>query len=52
MADAIGVKQEQYRRYEVGENEIKASYIIKFAKFYDVSADYILGLTKDERKFW
>ena len=22
------------RRYEVGENEIKASYIIKFAKFY------------------
>ena len=34
VAQAIGIKREQYRRYETGINEIKASYIIKFAKFY------------------
>ena len=45
VAQAIGIKREQYRRYETGINEIKASYIIKFAKFYEVTSDYILGLT-------
>ena len=44
-AQAIGIKREQYRRYETGINEIKASYIIKFAKFYEVTSDYILGLS-------
>ena len=52
VANAIGVKPEQYRRYEIGQNEIKASHIIKFAEFYKVSTDYILGLTMDKRKFW
>lgn len=41
----INIKREQYRRYEIGINEIKASHIIKFAKLYNVSTDYILGLT-------
>ncbi len=45
VAQAIGIKREQYRRYETGINEIKASYIIKFAKFYEVTSDYILGLS-------
>ena len=43
VANAIGIKREQYRRYEMGINEIKASHIIKFANFYKVSTDYILG---------
>ena len=45
VARAIGIKREQYRRYETGINEIKANHIIKFAKFYKVTSDYILGLT-------
>ena len=45
VAQAIGIKREQYRRYETGINEIKASYIIKFAKYYEVTSDYILGLS-------
>lgn len=48
VAQAIGVKREQYRRYETGLNEIKASHIIQFAKLYHVTADYLLGLS-DER---
>lgn len=46
VAEGIGMKQEQYQRYESGKNEIKASHIIKLCKFYDLSADYILGLTE------
>lgn len=45
VAMKINIKREQYRRYEIGINEIKASHIIKFAKLYNVSTDYILGLT-------
>ena len=46
------MKREQYRRYETGINEIKASHIIMFAKFYNVSTDYILGLTDNPNKEW
>ena len=45
VAEGIGMKREQYRRYETGQNEIKASLIIKVCKFYNVSADYLLGFT-------
>lgn len=41
----LGTNREQYRRYENGINEVKASFIIKACKLYNVSADYILGFT-------
>lgn len=47
LAKLLNMKREQYRRYEAGINEIKASHIIMFAKFYNVSADYILGLSNE-----
>lgn len=50
FAEAVGLKREQYRRYETGINEIKASHIIKFAKFYNVSCDYLLGLSDDKNE--
>ena len=48
VASAVGLKREQYRRYEAGINEIKAGHIIKFPKFYNVSSDYILGLSNNK----
>ena len=47
LAKKLGLKREQYRRYEVGINEVKASFIIKICEFYNVSADYLLGFTND-----
>ena len=52
VANAIGVKREQYRRYETGVNEIKASHIIQFVKLYHVTADYLLGLSNDKNGSW
>lgn len=45
VAEALGMKQEQYQRYESGKNEIKASHIIKICKFYNVSPEYLLCFT-------
>lgn len=47
VAELLGLNREQYRRYETGINEIKASFIIKVCKLYNVSADYLLGLTDE-----
>lgn len=44
VANAILVSQRIISSWESGENEPKASYIYKLAKFYDVSTDYLLGL--------
>ncbi len=33
-----------YARYERGANEMPIRHLIVLCKYYDVSADYILGL--------
>lgn len=50
VAKGIGMKQEQYQRYEAGKNEIKASHVIKLCRFYNLSADYILGITSIKKE--
>ena len=43
LADAIGVSQKAIDFWERCVNEPKASYIVKLADYFEVSADYILG---------
>lgn len=50
LAKLLDLKREQYRRYETGINEIKAGFIIKICKFYNVSADYLLGFTNEYKR--
>ena len=38
-----------YRRYESGEREIPVWAVIKLAELYDVSTDYLLGLSDKRR---
>lgn len=51
LTEAIGLKQQQYARYEKGVNMMPVSYLIKICKYLDVSADYILGLTDEEKSY-
>ena len=44
VAKELNIPREQYRRYETGVNEIKVSFLKKICKYYNISADYILGL--------
>lgn len=43
LANSIGVSQKAIDYWEKEINEPKASYIVKLADFFDVSADYLLG---------
>lgn len=45
VADFLGMKQPQYSRYERGLRDIPTDVLIRLAKLYNTSTDYILGLT-------
>lgn len=47
IAKILDTTQQVYSRYEKGENEIPVRHIITLCKFYNVSADYILGLKEN-----
>lgn len=49
VAEYLGMKQPQYNRYERGLRDVPTDVLIKLAKLYKVSTDYILGLV-DEQK--
>ena len=49
FAEILGMSQTGYSKYETGENDIPTNILIKMAKYYDTSVDYLLGLT-DEKK--
>ncbi len=46
IADVLGTSQTMYARYERGANELPIRHLILLCKYYNVSADYILGLEK------
>ena len=45
IAAFLNVTQATYSRYESGVHEIPIESLIKLAKFYSVSVDYLLGIT-------
>ena len=45
IADVLGTSQTMYARYERGANELPIRHLILLCKYYDVSSDYVLGLT-------
>lgn len=45
IAKLLQISQAQYSRIENGENDITLDSLIRLAKFYDVSTDYLLELT-------
>lgn len=45
----LGTKKKYYNLYENGSNEIAFNRAIALAKYYNVSLDYIAGLTNDKR---
>ena len=49
IAKIINVSENQYGRYERGENDIPLEKALLLADFYNVSLDYIAGRTNDKR---
>lgn len=50
IADILGTSQTMYARYERGANELPIRHLLKLCAFYNVSSDYILGLSNELRK--
>ncbi len=46
VAKVIKTTQQQYSKIESGRADISGEKLILLAKFYNVSVDYILGLTE------
>lgn len=44
IANVLNTTQQQYSKYEVGAQELPARHIITLCRFYNISADEILGL--------
>lgn len=46
IANLLNTTQQVYSRYEMGLNEFPIRHLKTLCKYYNVSADYILGLSK------
>ena len=49
VADFLGMKQPQYSRYERGLRDLPTDVLIRLARLYKTSTDYILGLTNNSK---
>ena len=47
LAEVLGTSQTMYARYERGANELPIHHLITLSKYYGVSTDYLLGLSKE-----
>ena len=45
IADIVNVKQNTYCQYEIGVLNYPLDVVIKLAEYYNVSVDYLVGLT-------
>ena len=51
VATILGMSQTGYSKYETGENDIPTSVLIKLARYYQTSIDYLLGETNEIRRY-
>lgn len=51
VAEYLVCNRRVYSRYERGEREIPSSMVIKLAKLYNTSTDYIFGLTDNPKPY-
>ena len=47
IGDVIGVSFSYYAKIERGESELTENNIILLARYYNVTADYLLGLSEE-----
>lgn len=49
IAQIIGTSQSYYAQYENGKRALPFDRVVELAKYYNVSLDYIAGLTNDKK---
>lgn len=51
VAELLGTTQRQYSRWETGESEIPAHHLATLSIYYDVSVDFLMGLTNVKKRY-
>ncbi len=51
IANILGISQQYYSEYENGKRPIPVTHLIKLAQFYNVSLDYLVGLTDESTPY-
>lgn len=50
VAEVLRCSQRVYSNYELGQRDIPTDVLIRLSQFYQVSTDYILGLTNNPKQ--
>lgn len=50
LAEYLNCSQQVYSNYELGQRDIPTDVLIRLSQFYNVSVDYILGLTSNPKR--
>lgn len=51
LSKLLGMSQTGYSKYETGENDIPTAILIKLARIYETSIDYLLGETDRTERY-
>ena len=51
LAKILGMSQTGYSKYETGENDVPTAILIKLARFYNTSIDFLLSETDNPRRY-
>ena len=49
LANVLNCSQQVYSNYELGQRDIPTDILIKLSRYYNVSVDYILGITDNPK---
>lgn len=53
VADILKISKQQYQLYESGKRDFPIDLLVEFSKYFNVSLDYIVGLSNfKERRYW
>lgn len=50
IAEVLKTERSYYNKYENGKHPLPIDHLITLCKFYNLSADYLLGLTDTPRR--
>ena len=51
LVDYLQCTQVSYSHYELGKRDIPTEVLVRLARFYKTSTDYLLGLTDERRPY-
>lgn len=51
IAKYLNCQREVYRRYEKGTRQIPIDMLIQLSQLYNVSVDYLVGLTNEKKPY-